>query len=89
MDKILELEMKSNKDIEIRRNEIHFMTIPSNDRKIRAAKIFELLDYTKGDKFEIKVNNPNNIDAKVLNYFSDLLVDITRAIQSQFEEETE
>ena len=42
MDKIIKLEMNTNKDIEISVNGIKKITIKKDNRKIQANEIFEL-----------------------------------------------
>lgn len=45
MDKIIKLEMNTNKDIEISVNGIKKIAIKKDNRKIQANEIFELFSY--------------------------------------------
>lgn len=77
MDKKIILKMHENKDIEVTVNGETMLMIEKNDRKIKACDIFNLLNHSTGDCYSIEVANKNNIDAPVINFFSDLLNDIT------------
>lgn len=77
MDKNIVLEMKDNKDIVISVNNQEKLSIKNNSRKIKAEDIFDLLDYSIGDSFNINIVNINNLDAPVVDFFGELLKDIT------------
>jgi hypothetical protein len=80
MDKNIVLEMKDNKDIVISVNNQEKLSIKNNSRKIKAEDIFDLLDYSIGDSFNINIVNINNLDAPVVDFFGELLKDITNKL---------
>lgn len=80
MDKNIVLEMKDNKDIAISVNNREKLSIKKNSRKIKAEDIFDLLDYSIGDSFNINIINTNNLDAPVVDFFGELLKDITNKL---------
>lgn len=80
MDKNIVLEMKDNKDIVISVNNQEKISIKKNSRKIKAEDIFDLLDYSIGDSFNINIVNTNNLDAPVVDFFGELLKDITNKL---------
>lgn len=76
MDKIIKLEMNTNKDIEISVNGIKKITIKKDNRKIQANEIFELFSYTNGDNFKFEIVNDRDYDVPVLEFFYELLNEI-------------
>ena len=76
MDKIIKLEMNTNKDIEISVNDIKKITIKKDNRKIQANEIFELFSYTNGDNFKFEIVNDKDYDVPVLEFFYELLNEI-------------
>ena len=80
MDKNIVLEMKDNKDIVISVNNKEKLSIKKNSRKIKAEDIFYLLNYSIGDSFNINIVNTNNLDAPVVDFFGELLKDITNKL---------
>lgn len=80
MDKNIVLEMKDNKDIVISVNNKEKLSIKKNSRKIKAEDIFDLLNYSIGDSFNINIVNTNNLDAPVVDFFGELLKDITNKL---------
>lgn len=76
MDKIIKLEMNTNKDIEISVNGIKKITIEKDNRKIQANEIFELFSCTNGDNFKFEKVNDKDYDVPVLDFFYELLNEI-------------
>ena len=76
MDKIIKLEMNTNKDIEISVNGIKKIAIKKDTRKIQANEIFELFSYTNGDNFKFEIVNDKDYDVPVLEFFYELLNEI-------------
>ena len=76
MDKIIKLEMNTNKDIEISVNGIKKITIKKDNRQIQANEIFELLSYSNGDNFKFEIVNDKDYDVPVLKFFCELLNEI-------------
>ena len=72
--------MKDNKDIVISVNNKEKLSIKKNSRKIKAEDIFDLLNYSIGDSFNINIVNTNNLDAPVVDFFGELLKDITNKL---------
>ena len=89
MDKNIVLEMKDNKDIVISVNNQEKLSIKKNSRKIKAEDIFDLLDYSIGDSFNINIVNPNNLDAPVVDFFRELLKDITDKLMAEENEDVD
>lgn len=89
MDKNIVLEMRDNKDIVISVNNQEKLSIKKNSRKIKAEDIFELLDYSIGDSFNINIVNTNNLDAPVVDFFGGLLKDITNKLMEEENEDVD
>lgn len=89
MDKNIVLEMKDNKDIVISVNNQEKLSIKKNSRKIKAEDIFDLLDYSIGDSFNINIVNTNNLDAPVVDFFRELLKDITDKLMAEENEDVD
>ena len=89
MDKNIVLEMKDNKDIVISVNNQEKLSIKKNSRKIKAEDIFDLLDYSIGDSFNINIVNKNNLDAPVVDFFGELLKDITNKLMAEENEDVD
>lgn len=87
MDKIIEVVMEENKDIILRCNDNESIIIKSNERKIEAKDIFKLLDYSKGDTYTITKINEKNCDTQVVEFFYDLLIDITTKLHNGLEKD--
>lgn len=80
MDKEIILKMNENKDIVISVNNDEKITIKKDNRKIQANEIFELLSYSKGDKFSVDIVNDIGYDARVLQFFYELLNEIVNRL---------
>lgn len=89
MAKNIVLEMKDNKDIVISVNNQERLSIKKNSRKIKAEDIFDLLDYSIGDSFNINIVNTNNLDAPVVDFFGELLKDITDKLMAEENEDVD
>lgn len=89
MAKNIVLEMKDNKDIVISVNNQEKLSIKKNSRKIKAEDIFDLLDYSIGDSFNINIVNTNNLDAPVVDFFGELLKDITDKLMAEENEDVD
>ena len=81
--------MKDNKDIVISVNNQEKLSIKKNSRKIKAEDIFDLLDYSIGDSFNINIVNTNNLDAPVVDFFRELLKDITDKLMAEENEDVD
>ena len=87
MDKTIEVVMEENKDIILRCNGTESIIIKSNVRKIEAEDIFKLLDYLKGDTYSISNINEKGYDSQVVDFFSDLLKEITTKLSNKLDED--
>lgn len=82
MDKKIKLIMDENKDIIIKINDIEKIKIKFNSRNIKADDIFNLLNYNKGDIYTYEILNENNYDAPVIEFFKNLLSEITSKLEN-------
>ena len=89
MNKIITLKMKEDKDLVILRDGTEMISISKDNRTIKANEIYDLFDYNVGDSYEIKIENDNNQDEQVVNFFHELLNEISEQIISYKEEEDE
>lgn len=89
MNKIITLKMKEDKDLVILRDDVEKITIPKDNRTIKANEIFDLFDYNVGDSYEIEIDNEKNLDEQVVNFFHELLSEISEQIITYKEEEDE
>ena len=76
MNKTIELKMDPKKDINIYVNNKKKHVIKHTDRTITAEELYNLLDFAKGDVFNIKKENKSNLDKAVLDSFCELFQDI-------------
>ncbi|MBQ6253019.1 hypothetical protein [Ruminococcus sp.] len=89
MNKKITLKMKENKDISILRDDTELISISKDNRTIKADEIFKLFDYNSGDTYEIQKENEKSLDEPVLNFFYDLIKEISDQIISYKDEEDE
>lgn len=78
MEKNIKLTMGTDKAITIFRNEKEVHII--NNRTISAEKIYEILNFSKNDRFTVFIENKENIDIPVLQFFHELFNEITDKI---------
>ena len=81
MEKIIEIKMLENKDIEIIKDEKLYICIKMSKREINAKELFELFKDTLGQQVQIKVTNEYNKDEKVIEFFTELLEEINNNIK--------
>ena len=81
MEKIIEIKMLENKDIEIIKDEKLYICIKMSKREINAKELFELFKDTLGQQVQIKVTNEYNKDEKVTEFFKELLEEINNNIK--------
>lgn len=87
MDKTIEVVMEENKDIILQCNYNESIIIKSDERKIEAEDIFNFLDYSKGDTYSISIINEKGQDSQVVNFFYDLLKEITTKLSNKLDED--
>lgn len=80
MEKKISLEMLESKDIEIKVNEEKKHIIRKEKRIIRADDIYNVINYSNGDTYEIEGINRHVIDAPVLKFFVELFQEIVKGI---------
>ena len=81
MEKIIEIKMLENKDIEIIKDEKLYICIKMSKREINAKELCELFNDTLGQQVQIKVTNEYNKDEKVIEFFKELLEEINNNIK--------
>lgn len=82
MEKIINLEMKDNKDIVISMNGVPKKTILESNRALSAQDIYDIIDFNVGDKLSVEQINVNDLDKNVLSFFSDMFSDICKTINN-------
>ena len=87
MDKIIEVVMEENKDITLYCDDKEPIIIKSNIRKLEAEDIFKLLNYSKGDIYSIIKKNEHGYDSQVLDFFCDLLTEITTKLYNELDKD--
>ena len=80
MEKKIEMVMEADKNIKILVDGKEKKSISSENRKITADEIYNLLNYTKGDTYTIEKKNAKNLDTQVLDFFSELMSDIVNQV---------
>ncbi len=50
--------------------------IEKDCRVIKADKIYELLDYNRGDTYSLKINNERKLDMPVFEFFTELFKEL-------------
>ncbi|WP_196603066.1 hypothetical protein [Pectinatus frisingensis] len=80
MAKNIKLSMEADRDIKICVNGKIKYTVNHDNRSISAKDIYNILDYSVGDKYTISIENINDIDAAALEFFKDLFDEITKEI---------
>lgn len=81
MEKKIKLIMDSTKNIHIWVNDKEKYSIDNASRQITARTIFDILEHSIGDVYNISYENIDNKDVEVLMFFVHLIKDITNKIQ--------
>jgi len=76
MEKVIKVKMQKDKSIKIFLNDQEKYTIDIESRSIDAEKLYEILDFSPGDKFNVLSENESDIDNQVLEFFKGLFIDI-------------
>lgn len=82
MEKIIELDMKENRNIDILVSSKLKKTILEGDRRLSAQDIYDIIDYKIGDHLAVETKNEKGLDQDVLSFFSKMLDDICKSINS-------
>lgn len=77
MENKIKLVMNDDKSINIFCNDDLKKTIKENDREISAEEIYDILDYKRGDSYNIITENEKVIDKPVLSFFQELFENIS------------
>lgn len=86
MEKKIEVKMEK-KDIHILINNEEKYRIMRSDRKISAQTLFNIIDYHRGDQYTVIRCNPEEQDPNVLDFFAEMIEEITSKLnQLQFDE---
>jgi len=80
MDKKIVLEMQPSKDIVVSIGGGKLLTIPKNNRSIKADDVYQLINFSRGDKYTVESINEENVDAPVLIFFEELITDIVKKL---------
>ena len=80
MDKKIILEMQPSKDIVVSIDGGNSFTISKNNRSIKADDVYRLINFSRGDKYEVESLNEKNADAQVLKFFEELIIDIVKKL---------
>lgn len=82
MEKVIKLIMQSDKSIDIQINGQSKHTISAEKRELNAEILFNILEFNIGDTYTLEKENPDNIDEKVLEFFYDLINEISTKINN-------
>jgi len=82
MEKNIKLTMDANRAVRIIVNEEEKYIIPENNRNISADRIYEIINFSIGDRYTVISENPKKIDEPVLNFFLELFKEIISKINS-------
>jgi hypothetical protein len=82
MDKTIKIEMLNDKSLSISINDENKLTLPPNSRSITADAIYNLIAFTDGDKYNVVSENTPGVDSQVLDFFTELFVEITNKVNA-------
>ena len=85
MDKKIVLIMQPSKDIIVTIGDGKQIIIPKENRSIKADDIYRLINFSRGDKYEVESLNEENADAPVLKFFEELITDIVENLNRIFD----
>ena len=80
MDKKITLKMLPSKNIIISVENGNSITISKEHRNVKADDIFELIDFSRGDKITVESENEKGVDIPVLKFFEELICDIAKKL---------
>lgn len=80
MDKKIILKMLPSKNIVLSIEGGNTITIPKNNRSIKADDVYRLINFSRGDKYEVESLNEENVDVPVLKFFEELITDIVKKL---------
>lgn len=80
MDKKIVIKMQSSQNIIISVEGSNPILILKENRSIKAEDIYQLINFSRGDKYTVESENEDNIDAPVLKFFEELIADIVKKL---------
>lgn len=80
MDKKIVLKMLPSKDIVISVDGGNSLTIPKDNRCIKGADLYRLINFSRGDIIEVESENENSVDVPVLAFFLELISIIAKKV---------
>lgn len=85
MEKKIKLTMLPSKDILVTVNGSNCLSISGTDRSIKADEIYRMLAYSPDDTYTVDSSNDGDIDAPVLQFFTELIKDVTDRLNNYSE----
>jgi flagellar biosynthesis/type III secretory pathway protein FliH len=82
MEKTIKLIMENDKTLKIYINKEEKYIIEAQKRSITAEKIYEIMDFSIGDHYSIVSENEGNVDAQVLDFFTELCKEIIEKVNA-------
>lgn len=82
MDKTIKIEMLNDKSLSISVQDENKLILPPNGRSITADAIYNLIAFTDGDKYNVVSENTSGVDSQVLDFFTELFVEITNKVNA-------
>jgi len=82
MEKVIKLIMNADKSIKILVNDEEKHIIDAQNRSIAADKIYEIIGFAVGDQYSVESENASGVDNQVLEFFKELLTDITKKVNA-------
>lgn len=80
MEKIIKFRMNDDKSISVILNEEEKFKITQENRQLNTMKIYELLDFHKGDHFNVLKENQSLQDENVLDFFFNMISEIAEQL---------
>lgn len=82
MEKVIKLVMNKDKSISINVDNKEKCKINQDNRSINAEILFNIFDFKIGNTYKVEKENPKNIDEKVLEFFYELIKDISSKVNN-------
>lgn len=80
MEKKILLKMLPSKDITLSIEGGETLIISKQNRQVKANDVYELLDFSRGDKYTVESENEAGVDEPVLLFFKKLMEDIVKKL---------
>lgn len=82
MEKVIKLVMSTDKSVKLFINDVEKHIIDTGNRSISADKIYDIMEFTVGDKYTVVSENPSGADVQVLEFFTELLTDVSKKVNA-------